>query len=133
MGSMTVRVNVDEQAAPHNGIAGPVFFGVWAAIAGVLGVFFLGLSGLVWRPWEFGSTYHWDSESSFGVGIAGFFFAIAVGLLLWVIVRGLSTWRRRTTAYRLSVPLVPALTIIVVFVGWALLLSPGNSQPTWGL
>lgn len=130
---MTATINFDEQTAPYNGVAGPVFFGICAAVAGVLGVFFLGLAGLVWRPWEFGSTYHWDSESSIGVGIAVFFFAIAAGLLLWVIVRGASTWRRRSSAYQLSVVLVPILMIIVVFVGWALLLSPGNSQPTWGL
>lgn len=130
---MTATVKLDEQTASYNGVAGSIFFGICAAIAGLFGAFWLAMSGLVWRPWEFGSTYHWDSESSFGVGIAGFFFAIAAGLLLWVIVRGASTWRRRISAYRLSVVLVPILTIIVVFVGWALLLSPGNSQPTWGL
>ncbi|WP_200331203.1 hypothetical protein [Leucobacter sp. L43] len=112
----------------------PIVLGLGAVIAGLIGSFWIGMAGLVWRPWEFGTTYHWEvSESPLGVTIGLFFFAIAAGLLLWLVARGIWTWRKRSTASRVLVVVVPIIAIALIFAGSAALLSPGGSQPTWGL
>ena len=112
----------------------PLVLGLAAVVAGLVGTFWIGMAGLVWRPWEFGTTYHWEgSESPLGVTVGLFFFAIAAGLLLWLVARGIWTWRKRSTAARALVVLMPIIAIALVFAGWAALLSPGASQPTWGL
>ncbi|WP_336641763.1 hypothetical protein [Microbacterium sp. USHLN272] len=77
-----------EQSDSYSGVAGPIFCGAGAVVVGMLGVFWVGLAGLVWRPWEFGSTYHWNDEGPFALRIALIFFAIAAGLVLWIIARG---------------------------------------------
>lgn len=112
----------------------PLVLGLAAAIAGLVGTFWIGMASLVWRPWELGTTYHWEaSESPLGVGVGLFFFAIAAGLLLWVVVRGIRTWRKRSTAARALVLVMLIIAIVLIFAGWAVLLSPGGSQPAWGL
>lgn len=116
------------------GIVTPVVLSLAAVVAGLIGTVWIGLAGLVWRPWELGATYHWEgSESSLGVRIGMFFFAIAAGLLLWLVARGIWTWRRRSTRSRVLAVVMPIIAIVLVFAGWAVLLSPGGSQPTWGL
>lgn len=86
----------------------PLILGLAAIIAGLVGTFWIGMSGLVWRPWELGTTYHWEeSESLLGIGVGLFFFAIATGLLLWLVVRGIWTWRKRNTAARALVVVMP--------------------------
>lgn len=112
----------------------PLLLGLGAVVAGLIGTFWIGLAGLVWRPWELGTTYHWEgSESPMGVTAGLFFFAIAAGLLLWLVVRGIWTWRKRSTAARALVVVMPIIAIALVFAGWAVLLLPGGSQPTWSL
>jgi hypothetical protein len=132
---MTNQVTEDaERTSIPAGAAGPVLLGLGALIPGLIGVVWLGLAGLAWRPWEFGSTAKWENSGiSVVVGGAVFFFTIAVGLLLWIVVRGASTWRRRTGAGQLAVVLVPIVTALLILAGFAVLLSPGASQPTWGL
>lgn len=116
------------------GTVAPLLLGLAAVIAGLIGAFWIGMAGLAWRPWELGTTYHWEgSESPLGVTVGLFFFAIAAGLLLWLVVRGLWTWRKRSTPARALVVVMPLLAIALVFAGWAALLSPGGTQPTWGL
>lgn len=112
----------------------PLLLGLAAVIAGLIGTFWIGMAGLVWRPWELGTTYHWEgSESPMGVTVGLFFFAIAAGLLLWLVARGIWTWRKRSTSARAVVVVTPVIAIALVLAGWAVLLSPGGSQPTWGL
>lgn len=86
----------EEAAAASNkseGQIAPLLLGLGAVVAGLIGTFWIGMAGQVWRPWELGTTYHWDgSESSLRMRVGLFFFA-----------------------------------------GWAVMLSPGGSQPTWGL
>lgn len=116
------------------GTVAPLVLGLAAVIAGLIGAFWIGMAGLVWRPWEFGTTYHWEgSESPLGVTVGLFFFATAAGLLLWLVVRGIWTWRKWSTPARALVVVMPLFAIALVFAGWAALLSPGGSQPTWGL
>lgn len=116
------------------GQVAPLFLGLAAVIAGVIGTVWIGIAGLVWRPWELGSTYHWEgSESPLGVTVGLFFFATAAGLLLWLVAHGIWTWRRRSTRSRVLVLVMPIVAIALIFAGWAALLSPGGSQPTWGL
>lgn len=121
-------------SAHGKGQIAPIVLGLAAVIAGLVGTFWIGMSGLVWRPWELGTTYHWEgSESPLGVKVGLFFFAIAAGLLLWLVARGIWTWRKRSTAARALVVAMPIIAFALVFAGWAVLLSPGGSQPTWGL
>lgn len=112
----------------------PLVLGLIAIVAGLVGTFWIGMAGLVWRPWEFGTTHHWEaSESSLGVTVGLSFLAVAAGLLLGLLARGIWAWRRRSAAARTLVMVVPVVAIAIVFTAWTLLLSPGGSQPTWGL
>lgn len=116
------------------GVIAPVVLGLAAVIAGALGTACIGIAGLVWRPWEFGTTYHWEgSESPLGDAIGLSFFAIAAGLLLWLIARGIWIWRSRSSASHTLVVMMPIIAIALVFAAWVALLAPGGSQPTWGL
>lgn len=133
----TMTVTHEEAAVAGGqgeGQIAPLILGLAAVIAGLIGTFWIGMAGLVWRPWEFGTTSHWEgSESPLGVTVGLFFFAIAAGLLLWLVARGIWTWRKRSTAARTLVVVMPIVAIALIFAGWAALLSPGGSQPTWGL
>jgi hypothetical protein len=128
------KENAAVAGSQGEGQIAPLILGLAAVITGLIGTFWIGMAGLVWRPWEFGTTYHWEgSESPLGATVGLFFFAIAAGLLLWLVVRGIWTWRKRSTAARALVVVMPIIAIALVLAGWAALLSPGASQPTWGL
>jgi len=122
----TMTVTREEAAvasAQGEGTVAPIVLSLAAVIAGLIGTFWIGMAGLVWRPWELGTTYHWEgSESPLGVTVGLFFFAIAAGLLLWVVVRGIWTWRNRSTAARVLVVVMTIIAIALVFAGWAVLL-----------
>ncbi|WP_141396646.1 hypothetical protein [Microbacterium gorillae] len=104
-----------------------------AILFGAFGAFGLALSGIVWRPWEFGTTYHWNNGNAvvtvpFAIGSS----VIAAILLVLAWVLGSRRWAERSSGAKDAVVVAPLVSVILIVVAWSLILSPGGSDPTWG-
>lgn len=112
--------------------AGILVSGAFAAVAGVVGVVWLAMTGLVWHDGQLKQTTSYDaSEVGFGVGVMAFFWIAGAVLLLLVVVFSLRQARvepeRKTYFYRLAW-IVPLVVVVLVAVLWPIVLGPGGAS-----
>ena len=106
--------------------------GLFAAIAGVVGIFWLGLTGLVWHEGQLKGTTSYDaSELGVGTGALAIFWGVAGVLLLLAVYLALRQARlepeRKAYFHRLAW-LIPLGVVLLVGVAWPLVLAPGGAN-----
>lgn len=111
---------------------GILMSGVFAAVAGVAGIVWLGMTGLVWHDGRLTPGASYDaSEAGIGIGAMAFFGIVGAALLLLAIVSSLrqaaKQLERKAYFHRLSW-LVPLIVMGLVAVLWPILLGAGGAS-----
>lgn len=111
---------------------GVLFSGVLAAIAGVMGIVWLGMTGLVWHDGQLKPTTSYDaSEVSVGTGALVLFWGVGDALLVVAMISALRQARRepeRKAFFLRLAWLVPLVVVLLVAVLWPIVLSPGSAS-----
>lgn len=111
---------------------GALLCGVFGTIAAGVGLWCLGMSGLVWKDGQFWGSSSWSDESELAISVGAFFFGIWAILMLIAIVLALAGAHRAQGRERRSLlvtaSVVPLISIALILVTMPIFLDQGGAQ-----
>lgn len=111
---------------------GALSCGVFDTISAGVGLWWLGMAGLVWSDGRFWASSSWDGEADLGIAVGVFFFVVWAALLLIAIILALVGARRaegqERRSLRVMAAVVPLVSIAPILVVMPIVLGQGGAQ-----
>lgn len=111
---------------------GALLCGGFGTIAAGIGLWWLGMSGLVWSNGRFWASSSWDDEADLGIAVGVLFFVVWAALMLVAIILSVVGARRAEGQERrsqlITAAVVPLVSIVLILVVMPIVLGQGGAQ-----
>lgn len=111
---------------------GAILAGVFGTISAGVGLWWLGMAGVIWKDGQFWGSSSWDDEADLGIAVGVFFFIVWALLMLVTIILAVVGARRADGKERRSLLItaaeVPLISIALILVVMPIVLGQGGAQ-----